>query len=203
MPKNKLDKLLDFMKSKNMEFNVGRKGNIHLHRDKIADDFRAFLEANGGRLSDFYGTRMVQRPSFIDNSPSHVELNKPDKVLFEPRGRYDDQSMSFRQRYKEPDSVQVVMKTFKRRSPMQGYRRPTERQLYVMEGAIRELPGYKVSDRMLERLNDSRFKDDLMGRLYWPLKNSGAGEEANSLLDNVKRLYGIEFIPGSDPYIWK
>lgn len=96
--------------------------------------------------------------------------------------------------------MQVVMKTFKQRTPMQGYRRPTERQLYVMEGAIRELPGYKVSDSMLNRLKEQRFKDDLMGRLYWPLKNSGAGEEANSLLDNAKRLYGIEFIPGSDPY---
>lgn len=203
MPKNKLDKLLDFMKSKNMEFNLGRNGNIHLHRDKIPDDFRAFLKVNGGRLSDFYGTRMVQRPSFIDNQPSYVELNKPDKVLFEPRGRYDDQSMSFRQRYKEPDSVRVVMKTFKQRTPMQGYRRPTERQLYVMEGAIRELPGYKVSDSMLNRLNERRFKDDVMNRLYWPLKNSGADDEANSLLDNAKRLYGIEFIPGSDPYKWQ
>lgn len=200
LPKNKLDKLIAYMNSRNIGFSIGKNGTIHLKTSEIPDDFLALIDANGGRLSNFYNVRMARRPSYIKNKPSPVDLNKADVVLFESRGPYDDQSMAFEQRYKEPDSLQVVAKAYTRRKPVRSYHRPTEEQLYNLEGAIRELPGYKVSNAMLKRLQDERFRDDVMNRLYWPLKNSGASEETNTLLDKARELYGIEFMPGKDPY---
>lgn len=142
LPKNKLDKLIAYMNSRNIGFSIGKNGTVHLKTSEIPDDFRALIDANGGRLSNFYNVRMTRRPSYIKNKPSHVELNKADVVLFESRGPYDDQSMAFEQRYKEPGSLQVVAKAFLKRDSGKSYHRPTEKQLYNLEG------GYKGTSRL-------------------------------------------------------